>query len=79
MKNTSQEDDKDEIKESFCPVCIAAIPLAFSVSTGVGAAYEDEEYINNRRNTIILWSSVVGVISIIVIVYFIFFGCSSCK
>lgn len=72
------EEKEEDIKESFCPVCIAAIPLAFSLSTGVAAASEEEQI--KQRNAIILWSSVVGVISLAVIIYYLFIRkCDSCE
>lgn len=77
--NHTDDKEKEDIKESFCPVCIAAIPLAFSVSTGVGAAYEDEEYIQERKKTIMIWSVVIGVISLIIMIYYLFIRkCMEC-
>lgn len=72
-----EQKEGEDIKEPFCPVCIAAIPLAFSVSTGVAAASEEEQI--KRRNQIILWSSIISVISMAVIIYYLFIRpCDSC-
>ena len=78
--------DNDEkqkpIKESFCPICIAAVPLAFSVTTGTAASISSEEEDIEKikqKNTIIIWSTIVGVISTIIILYLMFiYKCDSC-
>jgi len=72
--------EQEDIKESFCPICIAAIPLAFSVSTGVAAATEEEQNImTQKRNKIMLWSSIIGFISLAVILYYWFIKkCTEC-
>ena len=54
------KDDEGNVKEPFCPICIAAVPLAFSVSTGTLVASttdedcEEEEKTNNENKYIII-------------------------
>lgn len=78
----TDDDKKEEVKESFCPVCIAAVPLAFSVSTGtlVASTTDDDcEERDRRRRGHIMWGCCgVGIISLIVILYFWFIQCSVC-
>lgn len=73
-------ENKKEIKEDFCPICIAAIPLAFGAS-GAGAAKisdsgnnDDNCPIKKRKKhfmKILFWSSIaISVISLFVIIYF---------
>jgi hypothetical protein len=74
--------DDDDIKEPFCPVCIAAVPLAFSVSAGTMVAATEEEDCeerDKRRRRGMLWGCCgVGLISLIVIIYFLLMKCNTC-
>lgn len=78
----AEEDENHKLKEPFCPVCIAAVPLAFSLSTGtlVATTTDDDcdERDKNRRKSIIWGSCGVGLISFIVLIYFLLIKCSSC-
>ena len=86
----SNENKKEEIKEEFCPVCIAAIPLAFG-ATGAGAAKiseskkeDDDCPIKKRRKNflkILFWSSIaLSVISLLIIIYFKYIKkCEECQ
>ena len=91
-------ENENHIKEDFCPVCVAAVPLAFSMA-GAGTAKateqneidncdgedDDEKEQNKRRiqyrnKWIFSVCGAVGVISLIVIIYFIFFQkCDDCE
>jgi len=69
-------DKEVDIKEPFCPVCIAAVPLAFSVSAGAASTTIEEKH---RRNQIIKWCTIVGILSTLIILYFWFVvKCDSC-
>jgi uncharacterized membrane protein len=69
-------DKEDDIKEPFCPVCIAAVPLAFSVTAGAASTTMEEK---KRRYEIMKWCTIVGVISIFIILYFwLIVKCESC-
>jgi hypothetical protein len=77
-----EEEENQKVKEPFCPVCIAAVPLAFSVSAGtiVATTTEDdcEERDRRRRHKIMWGCGGVGLISLILIIYFLLIRCSSC-
>ena len=75
-----EEDNNQNVKESFCPVCIAAVPLAFSVTTGVAAASEEDEYITlAHRRRIINWCTFIGLFSTFIIIYYMYYvKCQSC-
>ena len=86
----NSENKKDEIKEDFCPVCIAAIPLAFG-ATGAGASKmvdskdkdDDNCPIKKRKKhflKILFWSSIaLSIVSVLVIIYFKFIKqCEEC-
>ena len=67
---------EDEIKEPFCPICIAAVPLAFSVTAGAASNTVEEI---ERRNQIIKWCTIIGIISTFIIIYFMFIAkCDDC-
>jgi uncharacterized membrane protein len=69
-------DKEDDIKEPFCPVCIAAVPLAFSVTAGAATPPIEEK---KRRSQIMKWCTIVGIISTLLILYFWFVvKCESC-
>ncbi len=79
---------KEEIKESFCPVCIAAVPLAFSgITAGLASqsdGEDDRQYavrVRHHRNKKIMWIAIlIGIISLSVIIYFKFIKkCESCR
>ena len=74
----SEEKDKDEnkLKESFCPVCIAAIPLAFSLSTGTAATVLDEEQ-RVMKKRIIFWSTIISILSSVILIA-IYWKCEKC-
>ena len=79
------ENNKKPVKESFCPICIAAVPLAFSVTTGTAASISSEEegveHIERKKSRaeIIKWCTIVGIISTFIIIYFMFiYKCDSC-
>jgi len=41
--------EKEEIKEDFCPVCVASVPLAFSVTTaGATQVFQEKEVITDE-------------------------------
>jgi predicted nucleic acid-binding Zn ribbon protein len=67
---------EEDIKEPFCPVCIAAVPLAFSVTAGAASTNIEEK---QRRNHIMKWCTIVGIISTLIILYFwLAVKCESC-
>lgn len=69
-------DKEDDIKEPFCPVCIAAVPLAFSVTAGAASTTIEEK---KRRYEIMKWCTIAGIISIFIILYFwLVVKCESC-
>jgi len=77
----SDEKDDNKLKEPFCPICIAAVPLAFSLTTGTAVAVTDANYEEEQkklRSTIMFWSIIISILSIIVIAYFTWRKCSSC-
>jgi hypothetical protein len=88
-------ENENHIKEDFCPVCVATVPLAFSIaSAGTVKAAEQNDIdncdddekeqkkrkIQNRNKWIFSVCGVVGIISMIVILYFIFYkNCDECE
>ena len=69
------------IKENFCPVCIAAVPLAFSVTAGGSNILIEEEDCEKRkkRNNRMRMYVIIGVLSLAVILYFTFIKkCQEC-
>lgn len=75
--NNNNEEKKEDLKETFCPVCIAAVPLAFSVTSGAVASNSIEE--KQKRHQIIKWCTITGIISLFFILYFMFVvKCDSC-
>lgn len=81
-----EKENKDEVKEDFCPPCLAAIPLAFA-ATGAGAsqAIDGTTDESKKWKDIILWSSVGLTIASILfyviykaLIYFKVIECSSC-
>jgi hypothetical protein len=77
------DNQKIETKEDFCPVCIAAIPLAFSGAVGTSTALSDNEHSEKerkRRKLIYKWSIIIGILSLGFIIYFLFIKpCNECK
>jgi len=71
--------EEEETKETFCPVCLA-VPLAFA-GAGVTSVGANQSSVYKRRKTILLYGGiVVGVISLMIIVYYKFIrDCDSCK
>ena len=76
------------IKEDFCPICLAGIPLLFSGGIGTATALqnnrdENSEYIDEselyeiqeqrkKRKRIIHWSIAIFILSLLIIIYFKF-------
>lgn len=80
------KDLKKELKEDFCPPCLAAIPLAFAAtSTGAGASMEDgsnNSGKNKLKRTLILVGVTIGsLVLTFLFVWFMFFRkkCTTCK
>jgi len=54
------QNEKENIKEPFCPVCVAAVPLAFSMTAGAASTAIEEKkkkksnyiMVNDYRNSI---------------------------
>ena len=77
MNKEEDYDNTRDLKEPFCPVCIAAIPLAFSVSGAAAASNNVEE--RHTRHSIIKWCTIVGILSTLFILYFMFIvRCQEC-
>ena len=76
------KDDEGNVKEPFCPICIAAVPLAFSVSTGTLVASttdEDcEEEEKTKRNNVVTGCVSISIILLFIIAYFYIIRCASC-
>lgn len=76
------KDDEGNVKEPFCPICIAAIPLAFSVSTGTLVASttdEDcEEDDRRKRNNVVAGCVSISIVLILIMAYFYIIQCASC-
>jgi len=76
--NSDNKIDKNEIKEDFCPACVA-IPLAIA-----GVGYGTNKCANSKNNykmqqKILLWTGVIMIISIIIIIYFSIYKGKDCK
>jgi len=85
--------NKQEIREDFCPPCLALIPLAFAgAGTGISATMDgksndndkDKNKLKNkhkkRMKDIIFWSSmIIGIISLIIFILFRYVLCSKCR
>jgi hypothetical protein len=83
---------KEEIKEDFCPPCLAAIPLAFA-ATGAGASQvidgsTDEGKKNkNMLKTVSLWVFLIFISCVLTYLMWLFckwiliklFKCNDCK
>ena len=70
------ENENEKIKEPFCPVCIAAVPLAFSMTAGAASTTIEEK---QRKHQIMLWSTIISIVSTLLIIYFLFaVKCDSC-
>jgi hypothetical protein len=76
------KEDEGKVKEPFCPICIAAVPLAFSVSTGTLVASttdEDcEEEEKTKRNHVVAGCVSISIILLIIMAYFLIIKCKSC-
>ena len=73
--------NKEDVKEEFCPPCLAAIPIAFAASgVGVSQAIDGTtEKKNKIKNIIFVVSSVIGISAVMVFIYFKFFKkCTTC-
>jgi hypothetical protein len=80
------KEENEKSKENFCPVCVGAIPLAFSIAGGRANTLEnnmeEEETIweRNRRKRNFNICILIGMISIAVIIYYTFLApCNKCK
>ncbi len=71
------KDEKKDVKEDFCPPCLAAVPLAF----GAGGAKISGGIQNPTVKNLLFWGSIITVvIALAVIVYFKFIKkCTTCK
>jgi hypothetical protein len=72
-----KDEKKDDVKEDFCPPCLAAVPLAF----GAGGA-KFSENIKNPTTQKWIWGVSIGtvIIAVGVIVYFKFIKkCTTCR
>ena len=79
---SDKKDENIKLKEPFCPICIAAVPLAFSLVSGTAVAATDANYEEEQkklRSNIMFWSIIVSIVSMIVIAYFTWTKCSSCR
>ena len=72
-----KDEKKDDIKENFCPPCLAVIPLAF----GAGGAKFSGGISNPNVKKAIFWGSISTVgIALAVIIYYKFIRkCTTCK
>jgi len=72
-----KEEKKEDVKEDFCPPCLAAVPLAF----GAGGTKFSESISNPKTKSIIFWGSIgTIIIAAAVIIYFKFIKkCATCK
>jgi predicted nucleic acid-binding Zn ribbon protein len=69
------------IKEEFCPVCIAAVPLAFSMTAGTtNMVIEEEDCEKRKKNNFRLKMYVIiGILSLSVMIYYTFIKkCDEC-
>lgn len=69
------------IQEEFCPVCVAAVPLAFSLTEGTRNSIVEEKDIEKRkkRNFRMKMCIIIGILSLGVIFYFTFLRkCDEC-
>lgn len=77
--------EKENLKESFCPICIASVPIAFSLAGDrVNMLNNDDqefETINNRhrKQKQFFYRIIVAVAISVIIYYTIFAPCDSCK
>ena len=72
------KDEKNEdVKEDFCPPCLAAVPLAF----GAGGAKFSGGIKNPTVKNLLFWGSIVTIaIAVFVIIYFkLIKKCATCK
>lgn len=70
------------IKEEFCPVCIAAVPLAFSMTAGTSNIVIEEEDCEKRkkRNFRTKIYIIIAIISLGIIIYYTYVKkCEECK
>ncbi len=59
-----------EIKENFCPACLAAIPLAFGgLGSGIKAATLSEEEKKRNKQKTIIWI-IISVLSLYLAYFF---------
>jgi hypothetical protein len=77
-----KDDEEKNLKEPFCPICIAAVPLAFSVSTGTLVASTTDENCEDderaKRRDIVMGCVYATIILLLIIGYFYVKKCKSC-
>jgi len=80
------KDIKKDIKEDFCPPCLAAIPLVFAAtSTGAGVGMNDGSNNSGKhklKRILILTGVTIGsLILTFLFIWFMFFKkkCTTCK
>jgi ABC-type Mn2+/Zn2+ transport system permease subunit len=67
----------DEIKEDFCPACIA-VPLAMA-GAGIAGAGSSGAKENAKRNKIMMWVGIViALLSLVAGLYYAY-TCNTCK
>ena len=87
------ENENEKIKEDFCPVCLSAVPLAFSMISGANEVVNDSNnsdddkdltprlwYHSHRKNRKLHISILIGLIALAAIIYFKYIKqCDECK
>ena len=72
-----KDEKKDDLKEDFCPPCLAAVPLAFGAG---GAKFSENIKDPNTQKWIWGGSIAIVVLAAAVIIYFKFIRkCKTCK
>lgn len=88
MSNEIKEPIEEEIKENFCPPCLAAIPLAFAAtSAGASKAIDGSSSSTEKKISNVLWIAGVSVASIVLAALFIWWlyiritgkKCTTCR
>jgi len=81
-----EKEEKEELKENFCPPCLAAIPLAFA-ATGAGASQAVDGTTDSgekTKNIIIIISWIFGGIGTVLLIWWVLknlgiIKCASCQ
>jgi len=64
----------EEVKEEFCGACIAGITALAGAGTAVGSTK-----VNKKVKKTVFWIGVVvSIISILILIYFLFINCKDC-